>query len=173
MEEKTVSTKEIYKGRSFSFFSDKIKLPDNRTATRDYVKYPKAVAIIPFADSETVILVEQYRYSVGRVMLEIPAGKIDDPSEPPENAAKRELLEETGYDADSIEFLFSFYPAVGYSTEEILVYRADNLTAKQQDLDEDEFIDVRHVKIADALDMIKRGGIKDSKTILALLYLKV
>lgn len=169
IEEKIDST-EIYKGKSFSFHSDTIRLPDGRTAKKDYVKYPEAVAIIPFLDDDRIILVQQYRYPVGQLVYEIPAGKMDDPEETKLEAAHRELLEETGYRAKSFEFLFSYYPCVGYSTEIIHVFKAAQMQEEQQFLDEDEFINTKIVSWADALQMIRKGEINESKTILALLH---
>lgn len=166
--EETISSKLVLQGKSFSFMSDEVKLPDGRTATRNWVNYPAAAVILPYIDDERIVLIEQYRYSLKRAIFELPAGKIDDPSEPKEAAACRELLEETGYRAGNIKFLFSFYPAVGYSSEILHAFRATNLTFDRDDPDEDEFIDTHIVRFDEALEMIRRGEICDSKTMLLL-----
>ena len=160
----------IHQGKSFSFYSDEIILPDGRNAKRDYVQYPAAAVILPFLDDKRVLLVEQYRYPIQKTLLELPAGKIDDPNEPAEKAAHRELLEETGYSADEIQYLFSYYPAVGYSTEIIHAYKASGLSAGNQSPDEDEFIDVSVYPLDQVLELIEKGEIQDAKTILTLLY---
>ena len=167
--EETVSRREIYKGRSFSFCSDEVRFPDGRIGVRDYVKYPEAVAIVPFIDKDTILLIEQFRYSVGKTLWEIPAGKMEDPKEDKLDAAHRELLEETGYSAGRMEFLFSYYPAVGYSSEIIHIYRASDLIQREQHLDEDEFIRPKAFTITEAFRMIDGDDIKDAKTLLALM----
>jgi len=168
--EETLSSELIYKGKSFSFYSDLIKLPDGRTAKRDYVKYPEAVVIIPFLDEKNIIFEKQYRYPVLNFLYELPAGKIDDIEETKIEAAQRELLEETGYRAKNLEYLISYYPAVGYSSEIIHVFKASDLTKEEQLLDEDEFIETITFSLEESLEMIKKKEIKDAKTILSLLY---
>jgi ADP-ribose pyrophosphatase len=170
--EKTLSRREIYRGRSFSFYSDDVLLPNGKRTKKDYVKYPEAAAIVPFLDKENIILIRQFRYAVGKTIYEIPAGKFDDPKENKAKAAKRELLEETGYESGKMKYLFSYYPCAGYSTEMIHIFRADGLVLKEQMPDEDEFIRTEIVSYKKALDWVRGGKIVDSKTILALLYLK-
>jgi ADP-ribose pyrophosphatase len=147
-----------------------VELPDSRKAKRDYVKYPHAVGVIAFIDDEHIAMVEQFRYPIGKVLLEIPAGKLDDPDESKLEAAHRELLEETGYRAKSFEHLISFFPCPGYSTEVLHIYLAKELKKEQQYLDEDEFIHVKILKLSEILNMIKKGEIEDSKTMIAILY---
>lgn len=167
--EKTVSRTELYRGKSFSFHTDEVLLPDGRKGRRDYVKYPEAVAILPFVDRDRIILVRQYRYSLGKAIYEIPAGKIDDPKEKKQKAAVRELLEETGHLAKKMKYLFSYYPCAGYSTEKIHIFRAEGLQPGKQNTDEDEFIQLETVSFRRALDWVRSGRIEDSKTIIALL----
>ncbi len=169
--EEKIESLEIYKGKSYSFFVDTVKLPDGTIIEKDYIKYPEAVAIIPFLDADTIVLVKQYRYPIGKETYEIPAGKMDRSGETNQEAALRELLEETGYRANKIEYLQSFYPSPGYSTERIYVFKALDLNKESQDLDEDEFIEIKLVPFKEAIDMIYSGLIIDSKTILSLLYL--
>lgn len=167
--EKTLSKTELHRGRSFSFFSDEVLLPNGKKGVKDYVKYPEAVAILPFVDSENIVLVRQFRYAVGKTIYEIPAGKIDDPKESKQKAAGRELREETGYHAKKMRYLFSYYPCAGYSTEMIHIFRADGLTQKEQSPDEDEFIQPEIVPFRKALEWVNSGKIVDSKTIIAIL----
>ncbi len=168
--EKTLSSELIYKGKAFSLYSDLVLLPDGRQTKKDVVLYPEAVAVLAFNEEKKIVLEKQYRYSVKQFLYEIPAGKLDDPKEDPLEAAKRELLEETGFLAGKLTYLFSYFPAVGYSTEKIYVFKAENLNLKKQDLDEDEFIEVFFYSIDKVLNMIKNGEIMDAKTILSVLY---
>lgn len=170
--EKTLSKKELYRGRSFSFYSDEVLLPNGKKGVKDYVKYPEAVAIIPVIDRDHIILIRQFRYAVGKTIYEIPAGKIDDPKESRKKAAVRELREETGYHAKKMEYLFSYYPCAGYSTEMIHIFRASELALKGQDPDDDEFIRTEIVPLKKALEWVHNGKIADSKTIIALLTLR-
>lgn len=170
LNERTHKSHKLYQGKSFSFHSDEIVLPDGRKSKRDYVQYPSAAVILPFLDEERILLVEQYRYPIQKTLLELPAGKIDDPNEAWEKAASRELQEETGYSAKRIEYLFSYYPAVGYSTEIIHAYLATDLKAGEQAPDEDEFIDVRVFHLDEMIKLIEKGEIQDAKTILTILH---
>ncbi len=165
-----IRSREIYRGKSFSFLTDTVRFPDGREGKRDYVKYPEAVAVVPFLDERTVVLIRQYRYPIGRTIWEIPAGKLDRPGENLAAAAKRELLEETGYRAGRTRRLFSYYPCAGYSTEKIHIFRADRLTERGQNPDEDEFIRPEAVAFRQALEWVRSGRINDSKTIASLLY---
>lgn len=168
--EESISSSVIHQGKSFSFRSDEIRLPDGRTAKRDYVDYPEAVVILPITEDNKIIFVEQYRYPIRKTLIELPAGKIDDPQEPKESAAHRELVEETGYQAGEMKYIFSFYPAVGYSREMIHVFVAKYLDEVGQNPDEDEFIEPVLMGFDEALDQIRYGRIDDSKTVLSILY---
>ncbi len=166
--EETISSKVVLRGKSFSFVSDEVRLPDGRTAVRNWVNYPEAVVILPYTPDGRIVLIEQYRYSLKRSIFELPAGKIDDPSEPRQQAAYRELLEETGYRAGRLDYRFSFYPAVGYSSEVLHAFVAEELTFDRDDPDDDEFIDTHIVDFDKALEMVNQGLICDSKTMLLL-----
>ncbi len=168
--EETLSSELIYKGKSFSFFTDSVKFPDGRMAKRDYVNYPEAVVIIAFPEKEKIILERQYRYPVKKILYELPAGKIDNNEENKFEAAKRELLEETGFRAKNFKYLFSYFPAVGYSTEKIHVFTATELTREKQNLDDDEAIEVEIFSLEQCLQMIKNKEIEDAKTILSILF---
>lgn len=168
--EKQLESRVLYQGRSFSFMTDRVLLPDGREAVKDYVKYPAAVAVIPFLDKDTILLIRQHRYPIHADILEIPAGKLDQPGEDPLEAARRELLEETGYYSKNIKKLYTYYPCGAYSTEKIHVFTATGLTPGSTDPDEDEFIENVPLPFNDALEMVKNGRIMDAKTMLSLLY---
>ena len=168
LREETLSSTELYKGKSFAFYTDLVKLPDGRESKKDFVLYPHAVGIIPFIDNDTILLIKQFRYPVHQTIYEIPAGKIDDPEELPVKAAERELREETGYESGQLEFLLSYYPCAAYSTEVIHLFKAFNLKKTQTSPDDDEFIITEKVPFQKVLEMIKNGEIRDAKTIIAL-----
>ena len=120
-----------------------------------------------------VIAVCQYRYPIGRVTIEIPAGKLDSAEEDVLAAAKRELREETGYTAEKFTFLGDLYPSPAILSEKIAMYLATGLRKGEQELDEDEFLDVVKVPFAEVVDMIMRGEIPDAKTQTAVLKAKI
>ncbi|MDZ5010321.1 NUDIX domain-containing protein, partial [Clostridium perfringens] len=145
-------------------------LPNGKNANRDVIKHPGASAIIAFLDEENIILVEQFRLPLNKVLLEIPAGKLDKNEEPVE-CAKRELQEETGYIAKNIDYLGSIATAPGFCDEIIHLYKAWNLVKGEKNEDEDEFTNVKILNIKDVKSMIKNGDIIDGKTISVFSYL--
>jgi ADP-ribose pyrophosphatase len=167
--EKPLNKKLIYKGKFTELFCDEVKLPNGNLATREYIKHPGAAAVLPFIDKENIILIKQYRYAIGEVTYEIPAGKID-AGETPLECITRELQEETGYKAKKFELLLFFYPIVALSNELLHIFSAFDLKEGSLNPDEDEFVEKEIVSFKNALEMIKGGRIKDSKTIIALLY---
>jgi ADP-ribose pyrophosphatase len=167
--EKTLNKKLIYKGKFTELFCDEVQLPNGNSATREYINHPGAATVLPFIDKENIVLVKQYRYAIGKVTYEIPAGKID-AGETPIECITRELEEETGYIAKKFELLLSFYPTAALSNELLHIFSAFNLEEGNFNPDEDEFVDKEIVNFKSALDMIKDGQIKDSKTIISLLY---
>ncbi len=168
--EKTLSKNLIHQGSSFDYYSDEVELPDGKTARRNYVKYPPAVVILPILDNGNILLIRQFRYAVGEVVLELPAGKVDPEETDYELAARRELHEETDYEASALHYLFSFYPAIGYSSEEIYAYIATGLKKSQGQPDEDEFIQTYEYSPTEIQEMLSQNQIKDSKTLLVLQY---
>jgi ADP-ribose pyrophosphatase len=168
MSETTISSERIYEGRVINLRRDMVRVENGLEFQRDIVEHNGAVVIVPLLDNETVLLVSQYRYAAGKTLLEVPAGSIN-PGENPLECARRELVEETQHEAAKIERLFAMYSAPGFSTELLTVFLATNLTPKAGSGDDDEFIDVREVRLADALAMIDRGEIEDAKTIASLL----
>jgi ADP-ribose pyrophosphatase len=170
--ESRIDSTELYRGRSFSFMTDRVRLPDGREAKKDYVKYPHAVGIVPFFEDGRVLLIRQFRYPAGVELFEIPAGKIDDPAEAPLLAARRELREETGFEAEAITPILSYFPCAAYSTEVIHLFRAEGLRAGATDPDDDEFIENAVFSYPETLEMIRDGRIRDGKTILSLSALR-
>jgi ADP-ribose pyrophosphatase len=132
------------------------------------VEHGGAAAIVPILDDDSVVLVKQFRYALGKVLVEVPAGKLEQ-DESPEECAKRELLEETGYDAGRLEKLFQCYLAPGYSNELIHIFLASELKKRRQRTGPEETIRIFKVKIEDALHMIRIGEIEDAKSICGLL----
>ena len=143
LEEKTLSTQQIFNGKVISLQVDEVELPNGKKAKRELIKHPGAVAIIAITDENKLVLVEQYRKALQRTIVEIPAGKLEKGEEPLE-CAKRELEEETGYECKSIELVTSFYTSPGFADEIVHVYLATGLTKKENaaGLDEDEFVNL-------------------------------
>lgn len=166
--EKKISSEYIFDGKLLQVYRDTIELPNGEPATREYIKHQGAVAVVPVTDDNEIIAVRQYRYPIGRVTVEIPAGKLDK-GEEPLTAAKRELSEETGVEGADIEYIGGLYPSVAYTDEIIHMYVAKNLKYGEMHTDEDEFLDVVKIKIDDFVDMILKGEIMDSKTQAAVL----
>ena len=164
----TLNRQEMYKGRIIDVVCDEITLPDGRAAYREMVVHGGASAIIPIDSEGKLILVRQYRHPAGELVLEIPAGMLEK-GEDPAVCAARELEEETGFRSADIRFLFSMYSAIGFCNEVLYIYLAKDLEPGTMKLDEDEFVTVEHYTLPQAIDMIFSGGIKDSKTIAAIL----
>jgi ADP-ribose pyrophosphatase len=149
---------------------DRVRLPSGREATREYVVHPGAVLIVPVLPDGRLVLERQFRYPIGRVMLEFPAGKID-PHETPLATAKRELVEEAGYAADTWRRIGTIHPEIGYSTEAIELFLATELTHVGAQLDEGEFLDVVLMTEDELLAAFDRGDVTDGKTVAALFML--
>ncbi|MFQ5905512.1 MAG: NUDIX hydrolase [bacterium] len=171
MKEKRLQSKTIYEGRIFDLLVDEVELPSGRRTTREVVMHRGAVGLIAVLDDGRIILEEQYRYATGEVLVEIPAGRLEE-RENPESTAKRELLEETGYTADELEGVLTFYTTPGYTSEKLYLFLARGLKKEETKPDFDENIGLLEVPVDDALRMIEKGEIRDGKTIVALLYYK-
>ena len=161
------SSKTIHTGRVFKLTTDNVTLSNGITIDIDVIRHPGASAIVPLMSANTVILIKQYRYAVGGFIWEIPAGTLN-PGESPIECAKRELVEETGYSANKLEKLTEIVPVPGYSDERIHIYLATGLKKAVQNLDRDEMLDVHEIDMDEALKMIAKGKIIDSKTISGL-----
>jgi ADP-ribose diphosphatase len=167
--EHTLSSKTVYKGGLLHVLEDEVRMPDGKSARREYIRHPGAVAMLPMPDRETVVLIRQYRYPAGRHFYEMPAGKID-AGEEPLAAARRELREECGYEAASWRRLTTFDPCIGYSDERIEFYLAQDLTRVGNALEEGEFLEEVPLRLEIALDWVRTGRITDVKTIVGLLW---
>ncbi len=165
LKEKKVAKKSLYRGE-VGFNVDTVKLINGKHARREYLVHNGASSVLAIIDKK-VVLVQQYRYPVGKATWEIPAGKIDKKETPLANA-KRELLEETGYTAKSIKKLLTFYPCCAFSDEIIHIYYTDKLKKGVAKPDDDEFLNVKLFPLKTAYKLIETGKIKDSKTIIAL-----
>lgn len=170
--EETIKSESIWKGKIFEVKKDEVRLPDNSTAQRDTVHLShRSVAIFAKDDCGFVYFVRQFRYPYKEVLLELPAGKANE-GETPTACALRELKEETGQSANKIEVLTEMYPSPGFCDEVLYLCLATELTAGEQCLDEDEFLNVEKIPFDKALSMVKSGEIKDAKTALAMLLMK-
>jgi ADP-ribose pyrophosphatase len=169
--EKLFKRNKVYAGNAVDFYVDQIILPDGKLASREYLGHPGAVAVIPFVNADEIILVCQYRYPVGKLTWEIPAGKLDK-NEKPDLCVRRELEEETGFKAKKIKKLISYWPTPAFANEVLHVYAAFGLMQSVKSPDEDEFIDHKIFSFKEALKLVETGKIMDSKTIIALLYWK-
>lgn len=158
-----------YQGKFLSLERDSVRLPDGKTAFREYLCHPGAVAVLALTPERDLLLERQYRYPAGDEFIEVPAGKID-PQEPPFETAKRELMEETGYEAEEWVELGEAYPCIGYSNERIVYFVAKNLIQRQRQLDEGEFLEVMAVPLDEVRMMALDGRIKDSKTLVGLYW---
>jgi ADP-ribose pyrophosphatase len=168
LKEKLIETKTIYEGKIFDVQQRLIELPDGRQTIYDIVKNPNACAVVPLDEGGNVIMVRQFRQSAGKVMLEIPAGKIDE-GEDPDTCAVRELQEETGYIAGNIKKIVDMRVSPGFSTEIIYIYEATELTIGKTNFDEDEFIETEKIPLETLYQMILKGEIEDGKTISGIL----
>lgn len=169
--EKTIDIKNIYKGKIIDVNLHTVDLPNGKQSTREIVNHPGGVAIIAYKDKETILLVEQFRKPIEKSILELPAGKIEK-GEDIELCGMRELEEETGYKAKEFEYLGKIVSSPGFCDEYIYIYKADCLHKGEDNLgDEDEFINIKEMKIDKVKEMIKSGEIIDAKTISAFMFI--
>jgi len=160
-------TKNIYTGIVVNLNVDTVILPNGITVDLEIVRHPGAAAVVPVKDDGTVILIKQFRHAAGGFIYEIPAGKLY-PGEDPKVCAARELEEEVGHQAATLELLSSIFTAPGFTDEVIHIYKATGLTAGRQQLDRDEVLEVIEMPLAEAIGMIEAGTIKDAKSIVGL-----
>lgn len=158
-----------YKGSIIDYYVDTIQLPDGRQAKWDHISHNGAAAVIAVTDENKILLVRQYRNSIDRQTLEIPAGGVQNINEPTKYCAARELEEETGYKANELEFLIKIKTAIAFTNENIDIYIAKGLKKTQQNLDPDEFIAIEEFDLDTLLKMIFSGELQDSKTVSAIL----
>ncbi|MBO8170606.1 MAG: NUDIX hydrolase [Bacillaceae bacterium] len=165
--EKTISSEVIYDGKIIRVQVDDVELPSGKTAKREIVRHSGAVAVMPITDDNRLVMVRQFRKPLDRELLEIPAGKLE-PDEDPLDCARRELKEETGFTADSLHHIASFYTSPGFADEIIHMYRTEGLSAGEAQPDDDEFVEMVTLTLEEAFSRIESGDIRDAKTIMAV-----
>ena len=159
--------KNIYTGRVVNLNLETVTLPNGATVDLEIIHHPGAAAIVPMKDDRTVLLIRQYRHAVGGYIYEIPAGKLD-PGEDPRDCAARELEEEIGLRASSLEPVITFFTTPGFTDEVIHIYKATGLTPGRQNLERDEVLEVTEMPLETAIARINDGTIRDGKTIVGL-----
>lgn len=169
--ERQLETSQVYRGHFLDVRRDRVALPDGGTAHREYIRHPGAVMVVPLLDDGRLLLERQYRYPMGRVMLEFPAGKLD-AGEEPLACGRRELTEETGYTAAEWAHAGVLHNAIAYSDEGIHIYFARGLTRGEQKLDAGEFLELVTHTAAELDQFAARGELTDAKTLIGLLWLQ-
>ena len=172
LKEKQLTSKAVFDGALLHVRKDTVELPNGRTTVREYIEHPGAVALVPYLDSGDILLLNQFRYPVGKVFIELPAGKID-PGETPEQTGLRELEEETGYQASELKHLTTIHPCIGYSDEVIYIYEAFGLTEGDKNTDDEEFTETFSLSLDKAVQKVRSGEITDVKTMIGLLSAKL
>ena len=162
----------VYEGRMLHVECDKVKLPNGHESTRELLRHVGAVAIVPINEKGEVAMERQFRYPLDRVITEIPAGKLDSYEEDRLDAAKRELMEETGITAGKWTSMGNFVPAAAYCSELITIYLAEDLTLGERKLDEDEFLNVIWIPLDELVEDVMNGNITDGKTLVGILKAK-
>jgi len=162
----------IYRGNYLEYHRDEVELPNGKTSYREYLHHPGAIAVVPILDNGDVLLVRQFRYATGQILLEIPAGKLE-ADEPIETAVIRELTEETGYKSEKIVHLLSTWTTPGFTDEVIHLYLATNLQFCAGQPDADEFLEVVKIPYLKLKEMVRAKEITDAKTVLALVLIEL
>jgi len=167
--EEHLATRRAYDGHILHVRVDDVRLPSGRETVREIIEHPGSVIVLPVTTDDEVLLIRQYRYATGEVLFELPAGLIDE-GESPEVAARRELTEETGYEAGELIFLGAAWVSPGYTQEESHFYVATGCTQVEHEPDEDEPIEIIHVPLADLPGLLRPGQspIRNAQTLLAL-----
>lgn len=162
----------VHKGVIIDYYQDTMQIPNGNIVKWDFIKHNGAAAVVPIDDQGRLIMVRQYRNALERYTLEIPAGGLNGADEPTKDAAARELTEETGYTADKLELLLTIRTTVAFCNEKIDIYVATGLTPGKQNLDEDEFVDVKAYELDELVHKVLTGEIEDAKTVSAILAYK-
>ena len=168
MTEKMIERKTIFEGRIINVYNDTVVLPNGKHSTREVVEHHGGVCIAALTERNTLLFVRQFRYPYGKVLLELPAGKLEK-GEEPLAAGLRELEEECGVAAEKVIPMGEVYPTVAYCTEIIHLYLAKGLKKTHQHLDEGEFLSVEEIELSKAVELVMNGEIADSKTVALVL----
>ena len=171
LKEDKISSTQIFSGKLIDLYLDKVRLPNGKKSTREWIDHPGAVCIVPILDNGDVLLIRQFRYGPREEFIEIPAGKIDK-NEDPLKCGLRELEEETGYKSNKLTFLTNIHPAIGFSNEKMWMYLAEELELSKKKLDEDEFLELMPTPLNKALEWVFSGKITDVKTIIGIMWMK-
>ena len=169
-----LATRRVYSGRVLDLDIDTVSFPNGTVGEIEIIRHSGASCVVPFltdpgGDDPQILLLRQYRYAAEEVLYEVPAGRLD-PGEDPATCARRELIEETGCNAERVEHLYTMYTTPGFTDERIHVFMATGLVQGETAHESDEFITVEAVTLSRALGLIQEGVIKDAKTALSLLY---
>ena len=170
--EKQLSSENVFKGVLLDVYCDDIELPNGRNAKREYIKHVGAACVVPVDNDGNIIIEKQFRYPFHKVLTEIPAGKLDHKGEDTQDAGIRELREETGLVADSVEYLGTFFATPGFCDEKLAIYLSTGLHQKDADPDDDEFVECEKYHIDELVEKICRGEIKDAKSVNGILMTK-
>jgi ADP-ribose pyrophosphatase len=170
LKESQIDSSIVYDGAFLKVRRDHVRLPDGKSAVREYIKHPGAVVILPLFEDGSVLMERQFRYPLDQVFIEYPAGKID-PNEDSLVCAKRELQEETGYTATDWQFVCTIHNAIAYSDEHLDIYLARGLIEGESKLDDEEFLETVKLPFPDVMELVHQGKITDVKTIIGTFWL--
>lgn len=169
-----ISSRRVYTGRVISLDVDTVRFPNGTVGDLEMIRHPGASAVVPFlddiaSDDPRIVLIRQYRYAANDYVFEVPAGRLD-AGEEPEACARRELTEETGYSAEHLVRMTTFYTTPGFTDEVIHLFAASGLTEGDSALEPDEILELHTMPLSAALSMVANGEIKDGKTMIALMF---
>ena len=168
--ETRLASEQLLDGKLLKVYRDEVRLPDGETSMREWIDHPGAAAVVPFLADGSVLMVRQYRYAAQQAFLEVPAGKVDGSDESLEAVARRELEEETGWQADRLTPIGAAHAAIGYSNEVIHFFLAEGLRHGTHAPEEDEFLEVVTLDFGEVVARARQGEVTDMKTLAALFF---